>query len=522
VPNIHIDVITGFLESGKTSFIENILSDSRFKEYESMVLLVCEEGVQDYDREKLQKQGIQLLILEDSTELNNQLFLQIKKDMDPDYLLMEYNGTWDLSLLLDLTMPYDYYIRNIIFIGEAKSYFNYLNNMARILVPQIQNSDLVIVNRASDIDVKMKKMIKKNVHSINSKTEVIFQSDNYMENTTGKYFIPYNKYQKITPGIIITIMLLITLCLIPYSLLGSLYDFVWSISIAFLSILMQALPFLLLGSFVSALIQLLIPSGQIIKHFRSNSYKSFVFASIAGFFFPICDCGMVPVVSGLLKKDTPLPQTITFWLTSAAVNPIVILSVLYAYPGQPSIAFIRIGAGMTIGIMVGVILKIAKIETKEVIRKNSSLNRVEGGFPEIKADKSYSKLLLVLDVAKAEFFRVTRYVIAGAFLSSLLLNCIPQTFKNLIGSNLLLQLGIMILAAVFMSTCSTSNAFIARSFSTNFTVIPILSFMVLGPMLDLKNIIMLTEILKKSFLIKLSILVIVTGIFVFSIINLIW
>jgi uncharacterized membrane protein YraQ (UPF0718 family) len=76
---------------------------------------------------------------------------------------------------------------------------------------------------------------------------------------------------------------------------------------------------------------------------------------------------------------------------------------------------------------------------------------------------------------------------------------------------------IMIAGAIFMSTCSTSNAFIGRSFIGNFALLPVMSFIVLGPMLDFKNLIMLSEVLKKSFLIKLAALVIAAALFVFGI-----
>lgn len=520
---IHIDIVSGFLESGKTSFIKNkIMMDPQFREYEKKVLLVCEEGIAEYDNTEAEKNGVHIITLADSSELNQQLFSGIRKEYNPGYIIIEYNGTWDISLLLELKLPYDYSIRNIIFISETENFTFYLNNMGRILAPQIQNSDLVVFNPTKDCDNKTKKTLKKIVHAINPRTEVLFQKYNEPDNKLNKYFAPHEKYQKITPGLIITAVLLVVLCLIPYSLLGNIYDYIRSISMVFLSILLQALPFLLLGAFVSAVIQAAVPAAWVLKQFTSGSIRSFFFAAIGGFFFPICDCGMVPVVSGLLKKDTPLPQTMTFWLASAAVNPVVILSVIYAFPGQSNVVFIRILAGLAIGILVGVILKAAGFHTKDVIRDNSTVNRVGGVFLEEITEKPCGKVLLILDSANSEFFRVSRYVIAGAFISSLLLTVMPQTLKSLFSSSFTIQFIIMIAASVFMSTCSTSNAFIGRSFNTNFTIVPILAFITLGPMLDIKNMIMMAGILKKSFIIKLYILIIAAGFFIFSMIDFLW
>ena len=75
---------------------------------------------------------------------------------------------------------------------------------------------------------------------------------------------------------------------------------------------------------------------------------------------------------------------------------------------------------------------------------------------------------------------------------------------------------VMVVAAMLMSTCSTSNAFIGRSFSSNFSLVPILSFIVMGPMLDLKNMVMLSEILKKRFLVLLSFMVIIESAIMFG------
>lgn len=512
-----IDVITGFLESGKTTFIHELIESINLKEYEKTVLIVCEEGIEEYTAKSLKEYNISLLTLENYEELTNQWFNHMLEEYDPDYILIEYNGTWNLRGLLGLKMPKHCKLRNLVHIGNAGNFKHYLSNMASILQPQIINSDVVLFNRFDHLSGQEKKRLKSQVKNINPKTEPMFTGD-WTKSRLINYFKPYEKYQKITPGMILLAAVLLILCLIPFQILEQIYNQIQSVSTYFLSILLQALPFILLGAFVSAVIQLLVPAAWIMRRFSEQNYSSFFFAAIAGFFVPVCDCGLVPIVSGLLKKETPLPQTMTFWLASAAVNPIVILSVFYAFPDKPWLAAVRAGAGAAIGILAGIILKTAGIKTRDVIKLSSTVN-IGSNLLERKHLGARGKIEAVFEAARIEFFRVSKYVIIGALISSLFQSIIPQNFFDSIGDSMVIQMFIMITAAIFMSTCSTSNAFIGRSFAGNFAQLPVMSFIVMGPMLDFKNLIMLSEILKKSFLVKLAALVIAAGLFVFGIIG---
>lgn len=157
----------------------------------------------------------------------------------------------------------------------------------------------------------------------------------------------------------------------------------------------------------------------------------------------------------------------------------------------------------------GRLLKLIKLETKDVTKGNRRVQNIGKDILELKYDGVKGKIEAVFGFrAKVEFFRVAEYVIIGALISAVLQTIMPQTMKIFIGNNIIVQFIVMIVASLLMSTCSTSNAFIGRSFSNNFSTVPILSFIVMGPMLDLKNMVMLSEILKKRFLLFLATLVI--------------
>lgn len=518
--SVYIDVVTGFLESGKTTFIKELFNNSRKESYEKVILLVCEEGIKEYEARFLEANNITLYIVEDEKELTGDLFEKIEQLEEPDYIIVEYNGTWDISPLLEAKIPNYYTFRNILFVSESKSFLHYLSNMPSILQPQIKNSDYVVFNRYEKLNVSQKKMYKKQIKNINSNTKSYFLNKPAENKSLYESYAPNEHFKTlITPGMVIALVIMVALCFLSNDILLNLYRFIQKVSVSFLSILIQALPFILLGAFISSLLQIVVPTNRLISAISKHNLKSFIGASFAGFFFPVCDCGLVPMISGLLKKGAPLPQIITFWLTSAAMNPIVILSVLYAFPGNPRIAILRILTGLFTGVIVGIILMILKINTKDVVNDDVSLQTISGELLEVNRDSKFYKINAVIKGTQLEFFRVLKYVIIGALLSSVGLLFLPQTIKNFIGANAIIQYFIMLAAAIFMSTCSTSNAFIARSFIGSFSYPSVISFMALGPMLDFKNLIIFSETLKKRFLIRICFLTAAVGFFTFSLLN---
>ena len=519
---VYIDIITGFLESGKTTFIKEILNSKYIEEFHEIVLIICEEGFTEYDEEKLEEKHIKTLMLENEAELNDDLFQQIASEYNPEYILVEYNGTWNISNILRLKIPFDYKFRNVIFVSEAVNFRNQLSNMVTVMQPHILNSNVVIFNRFEKLHQGMKKKLIYDIKNINPRTRVTFMNELEPDKILKERFMSFMNLENTTlnlkMNLKVGIFFILCICLLLLLEIARAYSYTQSIVTVFLSILLQAIPFILLGAFISAGIQIFASTGWIMKQISKASWYSFLMAAVAGFFMPICDCGMVPIISGLLKKDTPLPQTITFWLSSSAVSPIVILSMIYAFPEQPYLAMVRVAAGLIVGIMLGVSLKLIHLETRNVIKGNRRFqNNIGKDVLELKYDGIKGKFEAVFAGAKIEFFRVAEYVVIGALISAVLQTVMPQTMESFIdNNNLILQFIVMIAAAMLMSACSTSNAFIGRSFSDNFSTVPILSFIVMGPMLDLKNMVMLSVILKKKFLLFLAALVVAESAIVFG------
>jgi uncharacterized membrane protein YraQ (UPF0718 family) len=511
----YIDIVTGFLENGKTTFIKDLVKKKTFLECEQALLIVCEEGLAEYEREELLQSSLSLITLENESDLTQEWLPETLDQYEPDYVLIEYNGTWDIDRVLGLKLPFDYQIRYVIAIADATTLRSQLTNMPTIIQPHLLNSDFLLYNRHEKVSLDERKDLRQIVKNINPNTKVLFNEEGKQQGKIEDTFQPFVRREKVSVDLKFSILAILCFLVFLTSSVKGLHNYLQPIATVFLSILMQAVPFLLLGAFISAGIQILIPTNWLLHQFEKGKWYSYPLASLGGFFLPICDCGMAPIVSGLLRKGTPLPQTMIFWLASSAVNPVVILSMLYAFPQLYNLVVIRIVAGLFIAIMVGLVVKFLRIETKDVLTGSSRYQRIGGDILDLQYKGYAGKIEAVVEGARVEFFRVATYVILGAFLSAVLKNTMSQAVQTFIGSNIIVQFLIMVPAAILMSTCSTSNAFIGKSFYPNISLIPVMTFIVLGPMVDFKNTIMLSAILRKRFLIFMTLLTIGIGLITF-------
>ncbi len=292
----------------------------------------------------------------------------------------------------------------------------------------------------------------------------------------------------------------------------------------FISILMQAFPFMLIGVLLSSAMHVFISDEFIIKVFPTKYGLGFLTAMFAGLLFPVCECAIVPVMTRLVKKGVALPIAITFMLSAPIINPIVIMSTLYAFPGQPEIALMRVCFGLLIALITGLILFLSNGRQPVLLNDRESHEYdsdcdcgVEHDHHECSChfhnEEDHSKkgtaakMKTLFLHAGEEFFGVGKYLVLGAFMTSLNQTLVPREAFVSMGSQNGFSLFIMMAAAFLFSACSTSDAFIARSFMNRFSTGAIMGFLVFGPMMDVKNMLMLFANFKKSFVFKLSLLI---------------
>lgn len=274
----------------------------------------------------------------------------------------------------------------------------------------------------------------------------------------------------------------------------------------FISIILEAMPFILIGVFISALLEVFVSAQTIQKMIPKNPVLGIVTASLLGIIFPICECGMVPTIRKLIDKGMPLYVATTFILVGPILNPIVFLSTLTAFRNQPEITYTRMGLAFLIALVVGLVIY-------RFIKTNQLRATAHHQHEEHHHEVPDSKLVQVMGHTVSEFFEMGKYLVFGALLVGLLQTFISQESLVSIGQGQASANLLMMGLAFILSLCSTSDAFVAQSFVTTFSKGSLVAFMVFGPMLNLKVILMMLAVFKKRFIALLSLLIIV---FVFT------
>lgn len=513
-----IDIITGFLEGGKTSFIQNMLENTEEQDGKT-IIIQCEYGMEEFDSEFLKQQKTLLINIEKIEDLTSDLFQQLENTYVICRIIVEYNGTWSLDELLKIKLPHNYFIGEVMYVANVSSLISYVSNMGNIIAEQISNCDALVLNRYPYLDKESIKAISQIARSFNKKIKIFLTEE---QNKIDKAFSNFDdKRSNVQYKVFITIVSFWML----YKILGisqskdfdGAFSIISTINTVFLSILIQAIPFILIGVFVSSILQVFVSDERIVKLFNRHKWLGFPIAAMLGIFFPVCDCAMAPITASLVKKGVPLPKAITFMLASPAVNPVVIISTLYAFPDKPFIAVYRIIIGLVVALLAGIILNTINIKNESALKSSfAQISCSSGYLGNIASTGFRGKAELLFRHAGMEFLNVIKFVVFGAFISAVIQSAVPKGF---IESHSIFPFAIMIFAAFLMSVCSTSNAFIGRSFSSVFPTSSILIFMIMGPMLDLKNLLMLSSSFKKKFIFILVGFLIAIAFIVFSIVG---
>lgn len=278
-------------------------------------------------------------------------------------------------------------------------------------------------------------------------------------------------------------------------------------SVIFISIVLEALPFVMLGAFLSSIIQIYVSENFIARILPKNKFVGLVAASLVGIVFPVCECAIIPIARRLIKKGVPINIAVTFMLAVPIVNPVVLLSTYYAFHSKPYIVFLRGGLGLVIAITIGFIMGVLE-ERKNPIKMNyiDEDNSCACGFDH-NFKRPQSKFIQILQHANRELYDIGKLLILGAFISAVFQVIIDRKYILLVGEHPIYSIAAMMLFAYTISLCSEADAFIASTFLGQFSIGGIVAFLVLGPMIDIKNTLMLTSSFKSRFVAKLIFLI---------------
>jgi len=166
--------ITGFMDSGKTSLINETLYGSEFAGTpESKLIICCEDGDVEYDEEKLKTVNAKLVMLENEEDFTYEKLCELNREYNPDNVFIEYNGTWEVGPVYEMKMPAGWVLAQAIATVDATTFEMYQNNMRAMMNEQIFNTELVIFNRCDDNTPKRK--FRGAVKAINRPAQIIYE-----------------------------------------------------------------------------------------------------------------------------------------------------------------------------------------------------------------------------------------------------------------------------------------------------------------------------------------------------------
>lgn len=282
----------------------------------------------------------------------------------------------------------------------------------------------------------------------------------------------------------------------------------------FISIILEAMPFILIGVLVSSFIHIFVSDRIIQRWIPRDPMLAILFACVLGILFPVCECGLIPIVRRLIKKGMPLYVGIVFILVGPIINPIVFASTYLAFRTKPEMVYSRMGLALLVGIFIGLFIyyfvKKNPLKHSEPSEDSHTHSEKSGHSPKLGA-----RLLSMLEHAGSEFVDIGRYLVLGALLTAVIQTLISRATLIDIGQGQLSSNLFMMGFAYILSLCSTSDAFVASSFASTFSGSSLLAFLVFGPMLDFKGTLMLLSVFRTKFVILL-ICLIVAAVFVGS------
>ncbi len=320
------------------------------------------------------------------------------------------------------------------------------------------------------------------------------------------------------------------------------------ILMAFLSILFEGAPYILLGTLLSGFIDAFLPAKLLDRMLPKNKVLSTLLAGFLGLIFPVCECAVVPVVRRLVQKGLPLSCALAYLLSAPIVNPIVVVSTLTAFKEfqhkgygqayedelaartengakpagfsdhasavqssvmQTGMTLARLSLGYVVAVLVGLVL--IRKRPGDVLHPNVAAGlEGTGGGPHSHAppDGFDAKITHAMRTSMRDFLDTAMYFAIGVMITSVFNTQVDQTRIEGVAKNEFLAVPSMMGLSFVLALCSTSDAFIAAPMAMPDAGLPSaakLAFLVFGPMLDVKLVFMYASIFRRKFLIGLCV-----------------
>ncbi|HGI3295024.1 TPA: permease [Streptococcus agalactiae] len=264
----------------------------------------------------------------------------------------------------------------------------------------------------------------------------------------------------------------------------------------FISIIIEALPFVLLGTILSGIIEVFITPDIVNKFLPKNKFLRVLFGTFVGFVFPSCECGIIPIINRFLEKKVPSYTAVPFLATAPIINPIVLFATYSAFGNSIRFLILRFVGATIVAIALGVML--AFLVDDNILKEDAKPTH----FHDYSDKKWYQKIFLALAHAIDEFFDTGRYLVFGTLIASAMQIYLPTRVLTTIGHSPITAILVMMLLAFILSLCSEADAFIGASLSSTFGIAPVMAFLLIGPMIDIKNLMMMVNSFKTRFIVQ--------------------
>lgn len=306
----------------------------------------------------------------------------------------------------------------------------------------------------------------------------------------------------------------------------------------FMSLLVEAFPFLLIGVFFSSALLFFINERRLARLMPKNPFLGAITGSLFGFLFPACECGNVPVARRLLLQGVPSPVAIGFLLAAPTVNPIVVWATWTAFRDQPEIVVLRVLCSLTIAIILACVFSVQK-DVRPLLHPNlaqampqpSDQTRektlLEGGTFLLGNQMTFEaaayqatlaaepvlptapldRLRLFLDNTFQELRDLGGVLVLGSAIAACIQVFVPREIILNLGQDSVTSIIAMMTLAGVVSICSTVDSFFALSFAGTFTSGSLLAFLVYGPMIDLKAVGMMLSVFKPRVILYMFLLI---------------
>jgi uncharacterized membrane protein YraQ (UPF0718 family) len=305
--------------------------------------------------------------------------------------------------------------------------------------------------------------------------------------------------------------------------------------------LVEAVPFLLIGVAFSSLLLLFINEQKLISILPKNPFLGSLAGSLIGIFFPVCECGNVPVARRLIIQGAPSSVAIGFLLAAPTINPIVFWATWVAFRDQPEMVFLRVGFTLLIATLIGWVFSRQKdlrpllqpsvarsvwvapppvdTQTSPLLRSGTFLMQSGGQPLQLDAPAAQTlvanslqekpwpvKLRLMVDNMIQEFRELGAVLVLGSALAAVIQVALPRELILSLGQGVVSSIVAMMVLAAVVSICSTVDSFFALAFASTFTSGSLLAFLVFGPMIDLKNLGLMATVFKPRAVIYIFVL----------------